>query len=90
MRFRMCGMAFEIRCVHSCGETHVHVFVRAVARVELFVSAVSLPVCELTVLDNTTTSIYLRDEPKQLSAGESQLNNKQHVLDPRGISHDVQ
>ena len=73
-----------------CWETRVYVFVITAACVEMFVSAVSQHVCESTVLSSTTTSIYLRGEPKQLFAGESQLDNQEHVPDPRGNSHDVQ
>ena len=49
----MCEVAFVLR-VHTCVETLVDVFVRAVAHGEMFVVAVALHVCEKSMLDNTT------------------------------------
>ena len=46
MRVRTCGVAFNIMCFHTCGETRVDVFIGSAACVKMFVSAVALHVCE--------------------------------------------
>ena len=46
MRVRKCEVACGVRRYHTCGDTCVDVLVSVVARVEIFVSAVALYVCE--------------------------------------------
>ena len=56
-----CEAAFDIGCVHTCGDTRVGVFVSAMARDEMFASAVALQMCGMCgitqpMLDGTTES----------------------------------